>query len=166
MKHLWILRHGKAVEANPSVADPQRPLAALGKAQSRAMGEFLKQRKIKLDRIHSSSSLRTRETAESFLEGGGLKIPLELTERIYNAGGTDLLEYVRGLKKGEDAVMLVGHMPGVGELVSLLVTDQDDLAIKFKPGSLVLVNLDVGSWEAVEAGSGELALLLPPPKDE
>jgi phosphohistidine phosphatase SixA len=58
--------------------------------------------------------------------------------------------------------LLVGHMPGVGELLSALVTDKDDLAVVFKPGALVLVALDVERWSKVGEGRGELALLLPP----
>jgi phosphohistidine phosphatase len=163
MKQLWILRHGKAVEASPRIADAQRPLTPAGREQSRAMGDFLRGRNVSLDRAVCSSSVRTRETAEAALEAGQYRIPLDLTESIYEAAGSDLIETVRGLKDRDSGVLLVGHMPGVGELVSALVTDQDDLALVFKPGTLMLVTLDVEHWSKVHPGKGDLAILVPPP---
>jgi phosphohistidine phosphatase len=163
MKDLWILRHGKAVEAGAHIADAQRPLAPAGREQSRAAGEFLRERKVRLDRAISSSSVRTRETAEAALEAGGYAIPLDLTEQIYEAAGTDLIEYLHGLKNSDSTVLLVGHMPGLGELLSALVTHGDDLGLVFKPGTLALVSLDVERWSKVHSGKGGLTVLLPPP---
>ena len=162
MKHLWILRHGKAVEGAPRVPDVQRPLAPAGREQSKAAGGFLRERHVQLDRAICSSSVRTRETAEAALEAGHFRIPLDLTDRLYEADGTDLLEVLHELKDSETSILLVGHMPGVGELLSVLVTDKDDLALVFKPGTLVLVTLDVAHWSKMGNGKGELALLLPP----
>jgi len=161
MKHLWILRHGKAADGGPHLADVQRPLAHAGREQAKAVGGFLRERYVQLDRAICSSALRTRETTEIALEAGQFRVPLDRTDRLYEAAGTDLLEYLQELKDLETSVLLVGHMPGIGELLSVLVTDKDDLSMVFKPGTLALVTLDVEHWSKLGKGKGELALLMP-----
>jgi len=162
MKQLWILRHGKAAEKGPGSADRQRPLAEEGREQSREAGEFLRNRGATLDRVVCSSALRTKETAEAVLAAGRYQVPLELTDRVYEAGGSELLKFLRGLKDSDSSVLLVGHMPGLGELLSLLVTEQDDPALVFRPGTLALVLVDIDRWAKAGEGKGALAILLPP----
>jgi len=161
MKHLWLLRHGQAADGGPHLADIQRPLVSAGRDQAQAVGAFLRERYVHFDRAICSSALRTRETAETVLETGNFHIPLDVTDRIYESAGADLLEYLQELKDSETSILLVGHMPGVGELLSILVTGRDDLGLLYKPGTLSMVMLDGEHWSKIGKGNGELALLLP-----
>ena len=70
--------------------------------------------------ILSSSARRARDTAEAAADQCGYESDVILSEDLYSFEPDAYLEALRGLSDGYERVMLVGHNPGLEELVDLL----------------------------------------------
>ena len=106
--------------------------------------------------VLSSPSTRTRETVECL----GLDAPVDYLEPLYAADADELLEVVRELSARDDppdTVLLVGHNPGVHQLV-LELTGGEQLP-GFPPSALAVLALDVSDWSAAETGAARLTAL-------
>ena len=89
--------------------------------------------------VLSSPSARTRETVECL----DLSAPVDFLEPLYSADADELLEAVREVSARDDppdTVLLVGHNPGVHQLV-LELTDGEQLP-GFPPSALAVLALD------------------------
>lgn len=115
---LLVLRHGKAGDA---ARDHDRPLAPRGEQEAALVGRWLVQRELLPDLVLSSTARRAAETARCVIAELGAHAPRLVTEeRLYLAGVTTLAG-VLGEQAGEARrVLLVGHNPGLAELVEAL----------------------------------------------
>ena len=153
--HLLVLRHGHA-EHEPPVGgdDVGRPLRAKGRRSVAALGP--KVQSLDPDLVLSSPSLRTRETVERLF----LAAPVEYLEMLYAADADELLDAVRELSAREvdvQTVLLVGHNPGVHQLV-LELTGGEQLP-GFPPSALAVLALDVADWWQADTGTARLVAL-------
>jgi phosphohistidine phosphatase len=108
------------------------------------------------DLVLSSPSRRTRETVECLT----LAAPVEYLEPLYAADADELLDAVRELSAREDpprTVLLVGHNPGVHQLV-LELTGGEQLP-GFPPSALAVLALDIDDWSAADTGAARLTAL-------
>ena len=113
-------------------------------------------------RRSESSAKRAGQTADVVKEAGGLAMEVQSEDALYNAPGDALLEYLRGIPEEASHVLLVAHLPGVAELVSLLTTEHVDLGQVFGHATLAGVMVDGNSWQDFDYGTGMLTLFLPP----
>ena len=167
MKRLAILRHAKSSWDDPGLDDFNRPLNTRGWKAARRMGRELKQRGITFDLVMSSPAARTRETIDGVQEKYDFAAPIEFESRLYGASEATLLELVRALDEAVKAPLIVGHNPGLEELIAELTRDDRKgyrrrVAGKFPTGALVIVELPAGRWAEVEAGSGKIVELIVP----
>ena len=162
MKSLIILRHADADGAVAGGSDFDRTLSDLGKSQAYNQGMVLRQTGISPERIVASSAVRTMQTAEKLVEGAGLQIEVEPEETLYNAPGAALLEFVRGVTVDCSSMLMVAHLPGVAQLLSLLTTEHEDLAQIYSPGTMAAVQASGTNWTDFDYGTGTLILFLPP----
>lgn len=130
MKSLIILRHAKAVPAG-AAGDHQRVLAAEGRAAAPLIGQKLKTLGIKPEIVLVSSAARTRETYDLVAAIAGLP-EATIEDDLYLASAGVLLRRLRKTPPRAGSVMLIGHNPGVAELVQKLAdpaeSDGDALA--------------------------------------
>lgn len=95
-------------------------------------------------------------TARQAAENAGFCGELHLLEELYLSGPTGYLEAIYALDESEDIVLLVGHNPGLEDLVTFLTGRRVTLA----PASLAHVEMPAGSWPEVGmSGSGRLVAL-------
>lgn len=140
---LYLVRHGNAVDGSN---DMIRPLSKEGIAEVRKVADFLKDHGCQVDTIYHSVRLRAKQTAEILHER--LKVKKLLVERSGlspNDAVTDVADFV---ERHKEDIMLVGHMPFMGKLVSLLVDKESgrDLVI-FRTGGVVVLEKKHGeSW--------------------
>ena len=66
------------------------------------------------------------------------------------------------MRNGYSTMLLVAHMPGVAQLLSLLTTEHEDLEQIFSPGTMAGVQVDGETWEELDYGVGALTLFFPP----
>jgi phosphohistidine phosphatase len=173
VKHLWILRHGKAAAEGPDGDDHSRPLTGRGRRQSAAVAAYLSNQVAAgaptPDLVLSSSAVRARRTAEVAHGALGADVPLEIERHLYGADADDIVSRLRLLPDEVGAVMIVGHNPTFHDLALLLVsTDGTDgrarLEAGFPTAALALVALDAAVWSDLVAGSGRLEELFVPPR--
>jgi phosphohistidine phosphatase len=79
-----------------------------------------------------------------------------------------LLDLVHEAPDGASSLLLVGHNPGLEQLVLLLVPDQagdvvrDRVEEKYPTASLAEIALDVAHWADVSPGGGRLTRFVRP----
>jgi len=158
-KLLLILRHGKS-DWSTGLEDFHRPLIGRGRKGARKMGAWIRHLDLIPDAVLSSPAARARATTEAACKAMGIPLDRVLwDERLYEAPGTQVLSVLAAAPKKARRVLLVGHNPGLEELVHLLVGDPPDIPAdgKLLP-TAALARLEVaGNWR--DAGSGCAHLL-------
>jgi phosphohistidine phosphatase len=152
MKRLLLLRHAKSSWGDPALADFERPLNERGLRAAPLVGRFMREQKLRPDLVLSSPAERARETARLVAEAAGLAAPLRFDERIYEATAARLLEVVSQAEEGAQELLLVGHNPGLEDLLALLTGE----ARRMPTAALARILLNVEKWSKVREGSGRL----------
>ena len=150
-RRLVLLRHAKS--AWPvGVPDPHRPLNERGRRDAPAAGRWLREYVDVLGAVVCSPARRTRETWA--LVAAELDDPPAPTvdERIYAAPPDALLTVVRDLPDDAATALLIGHNPGVAELVDLLSGEDPEM----RTASIAVLSWD-GRWADAAANVAELS---------
>lgn len=158
VRTLWILRHAKTREAPPAgQGDRARELKPRGRRAARAVGRLLARVEDPPTLALSSDAARARETAELAIETGELACELTLEPAIYEASAEALLAVLRHAPKKCASLLLVGHQPGLGALLGLLLGHEPVLS----PGTLARLELG-GAWSELAPRGAALMLLVTP----
>jgi len=164
-RRLVVLRHAKS-DWPVGVADPDRPLGRRGRRDASVAGRWIADEVGTPDVVWCSPARRTRETWQLAAEEvGGAPAP-RYDERIYEATVADLLAVLRDTPKDARLVVLVGHNPGVQDLVLDLASggDRDARVLaetKYPTSGLAVLEVS-GPWSKVAEGSGALASFVVP----
>lgn len=116
MVTLLIFRHAKA-EQGDGLPDDQRELSPRGRKDAMHIGELARNEALLPQRILSSSSVRTRQTVELFVEASGCEASVEYLRTLYLAEPRAYIDAVSKHAAGATRVMVVGHNPGLEDLV-------------------------------------------------
>ncbi len=168
MKTLTLLRHAKSGWNDAVARDFDRPLNGKGKRAAEMMGRHLKSTATLFDHVVASPAARVVETIEHVALGYGSTLAPAWDKRIYLASSVTLLDLVHALPPGADHVLLVGHNPGLEDLVLDLVGDSTDqplrteVEVKFPTASLATLTFDVSGWEAIGNGTAVFARFVRP----
>ncbi len=159
MKTLLVLRHAKSSWKDSGVADFERPLNARGRRASDLIGRFIRKKKLNPDLVLSSNATRARETIGLVLESARLIVELRYDERLYLASADRLAEIISQIEDDRSQVMLVGHNPGMEELLPRLT----GVVGRMPTGALAKIVLQVDRWtEVSDTRSGGLEWLVKP----
>jgi len=162
MKHITILRHGQATQ-DPGFEDFDRPLTGKGRKQIPRLAAFVGRAKVKPDWIISSSAQRARETAEALAEGLGFTRQIVWTRQAYLAPAVTLLEILRETPDVAEHLIVVGHNPGLSDLVAGLCAGGDfRLNIQMPTGGLATLAAQVMHWRQLRWGCAELLAYVSP----
>jgi phosphohistidine phosphatase len=153
MKTLLIQRHAKSSWSDAGLADHDRPLNKRGKRQAPHMGELLRQQDLLPDLILSSTAKRAEKTAEAIAEASGYEGEIRLSRDLYAAPPEAYLEALHDLPDEYGCVMVVGHNPGMEELLDVLTGESASLPT----AALAQVELGIEHWSQVsQAPLGKL----------
>lgn len=157
MSTLIVLRHGKS-DWSGGQPDHLRPLARRGRRQVPEAGRWLADNIGAIDLAVVSPAERTRETWR--LVGAELAVlpPVREDDRVYAGTARSLLGVVRELPHEVETVVLVGHNPGVEELVASLTGRR----VPMPTSALAVIDLP-GPWSAAGNAAGELRAQGRPP---
>jgi len=158
MKNLFLLRHARAVSSGDGLRDFDRSLSDQGRKQAERVGKYLKEQNIGPDLVLSSTALRARETGELLLTAAGCISEVRYDQRIYEASRQQLLEVVSEIEDGKNEVLLVGHNPGIEELLRQLTGRFESM------GTCTLAKIATGAsqWAEAAAEKGDLNWLFKP----
>jgi len=157
---LILLRHAKS-DWSGGEADLLRPLAKRGRHQAPDAGRWLAASIGRVDLAVVSPAERARSTWQ--LASAELAAPprTRFDDRVYAASGSALLKLVRELPDDVHTVLLVGHNPGIEDLVSTLTGQR----VPMPTSSLAVLALP-GPWTAAGDSSAELRASGRPPTNE
>lgn len=164
---LIVMRHAKSTWPL-GVSDLKRPLSNRGRRDAVVAGQVISSRLPRPQLLIVSPAERARQTLK-LVESALGPVPIEMDERLYGASWWDLLDVVRDAREDVATVMLLGHNPGLEDLVRQLAGSGNPeavrhLGIKF-PTSAIAVLCGNGSWRAWGPGSGFLRDLIVPRAD-
>ena len=126
--YLYIMRHAKSDWSGPQISDFERPINKRGTKNAMRIGEWMNENNHIPQKIISSPALRAKETIELVTEQIS-KFNLEdLTyeDELYLAGFTQLIVFINTYKDKVQSLMLVGHNPGIENLVNYLCDRSGD----------------------------------------
>jgi phosphohistidine phosphatase len=163
MKHLSILRHGKAEHGDLYPTDLERPLTNRGQKDAFLIGQMLTDVDPTIDWIVSSPAQRTRETAEAVIDALRYKRGIAWQDAIYDADGDALLNVLAQVPVEMEHVLIIGHNPGMELLISGLAAGSPTrLGISMPTGGLAHLTLEIYGWNQIRWGCGTLHSLMRP----
>lgn len=162
MKRLTLLRHAKSSWDDPVSRDFDRPLNRRGERAAVTIGRFAREQGMHFDHLIASPAVRVVETLDKFREGYGEMVDANWDRRIYLASSATLMDVLRDLPDSVSDILMMGHNPGLEDLILALVPDdgrsalRDDVETKFPTASLAVLEIDVGRWDDVGANKARL----------
>src|SRR3954451_17617799 len=118
MKYLSVFRHAKAEHSDDYPVDFERPLTSRGQKDAYQISEILAGFEPPIDWIVSSPALRTRETATVVTAALRFKRGVVWQDAIYEADAEALLNVLSQVPVEMEHALIIGHNPGMEELVS------------------------------------------------
>lgn len=158
MKTLYLFRHAKSSWDDARLADFDRPLNERGKVAAALMGKIMRQRNVSPDNVICSPAKRTRKTLKAAFESAGLKVEVKFEEGVYLSSAEKLLDLLADLNDSLASVMLVGHNPGLEDLLEGLTGRYE----RFPTATLTELELDIDRWRSLELGCGRIVWLVRP----
>ncbi|MEV5343951.1 histidine phosphatase family protein [Streptomyces sp. NPDC052676] len=166
LRRLVVLRHAKS--ARPSdVPDHDRPLAPRGRRDAPAAGRALAAADCLPDLAVCSTAVRARQTWELAAAQWGTPPPVRHDPRLYAADAPGLLAVVRETPPEVGTLLLVGHNPGLEDLVLDLAGDGLDdtlerVRAKFPTSALAVLSWRGNDWSALAPGAALLTWVTVP----
>jgi phosphohistidine phosphatase len=141
---LYLVQHG---EAKPEAVDPSRGLSEKGQADVKKVAEFLKSLELCVKGVWHSGKTRADQTANVLAKS------LASADGVVRQRGLAPLDPVEPVREELEQdtnlhYMIVGHLPFMEKLASLLVAGSEDADIvAFQMGGVVCLERDdVGVW--------------------
>lgn len=156
---LILLRHAKS-DWSGHEADVDRPLAERGLHQAPQAGLWLARSIHKIDLAVVSPSNRTRSTWELAAAELDNPPPVRTDDGVYAASAGQVLGVVRDLPDDAATVVLVGHNPGLENLIALLTGKR----ISMPTSAIAVIRLD-GPWSTAGPSTGTLRTSGRPPAE-
>ena len=113
------------------------------------MGELIRERGLVPDLVISSDAVRARLTAEAVAEAAGYAGRVLLTPDLYLAGPADIVSLLQTECGDAATVMIVGHNPGLEELLQQLTREAHGLPT----AALAQISLPIDDWRDLDAAA-------------
>lgn len=135
---LYLVQHGNALSKEQ---DPKRPLSEKGIADLNKIADFIKPVSVEVDYIRHSEKQRAIRSAK--ILAGVLKVSKDVKARDGLNPNDDVSAIEKELASVDGDIMLVGHMPFLGKLASLLLSGNETSdTVRFQQGCIVCLNRD------------------------
>ena len=158
-RKLILLRHAKSDWSQPSCEDFDRPLSGRGIVDVNAIGTWLKRQGHVPDYVISSPALRAWQTTEAVCYSLGVSADdVHYDSGAYMADRDGLLKILEKIPADDKCVLLVGHNPGLDDL--LIYLSEDELKLtdngKLLTTAAAAVLTMSGDWKVHGAHCGRL----------
>ncbi len=168
MKTLTVLRHAKSGWDDPVARDFDRPLNKRGEKAANVIGAWMRRQKMVFDHVIASPAVRVIDTIDQIENSYGELGEPTWERRIYLASSASLMDVLRETDNGFDRVLMIGHNPGLEDLILELVPEnKDDLLRalvyeKYPTAAVAEITLDIKSWADIEKHVGTLTRYIRP----
>ena len=150
MKTLIIIRHSKSSWKDHSLSDFDRPLNKRGKKDAKKMSSELSEKIKKVDLLLSSSSKRTTQTSNYFLDSIDVRSNI-FSENLYHSSSDLIFDFVLKINNKYNKTIIVGHNPGLTNIVNKLTNLKLD---NLPTSGIVIIVFDVDNWKKINYKSG------------
>lgn len=160
-RELLLLRHAKS-DWSIDMDDFSRPLKKRGRRAAKQMGRWLSEQNLLPDTILSSPATRALTTAQRVCRQLGLdESSIICDPRIYEAEASTLLTVLKTGAHGQ-RVLLVGHNPGLENLLIKLIPHSLPAAETHLPTAALAVLAVEGDWQELSEANAKLVTLIRP----
>jgi len=165
LKQLYLLRHAKSAWDTDVASDFQRPLNKRGQRNAKGVGDWMAKQGIYPEHILSSPALRAWQTSTLVCTGLGIdEANIHFYPELYLAEIDTLLSCIKKIPADIQSVLLVGHNPGMEELLEFLTGNSIPLPEDEKllpTATLACLNIPV-DWMDLAADVANLSNLKRP----
>jgi len=149
MKELLVLRHAKSSWDFPDLDDHDRPLNPRGERDAPRMGRLIRREEMVPQAIVASDAVRAMETAERVARECGFEGDRVTTRQLYLADPAEYLRLLSELPDTIESVLVVGHNPGLEDLVRQLSGAREVMPT----AALARIALELESWDDLGAAT-------------
>jgi phosphohistidine phosphatase len=146
MRTLLVLRHAKSSWNDSALGDHERPLNERGRRDGPRMGQLIRENGLIPDVVISSDASRAQLTAHAVAEAARYTGDILLDPRLYLASPADILLLLATVRENAETIMIVGHNPGLEQLVEHLTGEREDLPT----AALAQIELPIDRWSDLE----------------
>jgi phosphohistidine phosphatase len=141
---LYLVQHAKAASKE---TDPQRSLTEEGRRDIQKVASFIKPLNLCVDYLWHSGKKRAVQTAEVLAEA--VKVKEGPIARDGLGPNDDVMALKNELGSNEQDIMIVGHLPFLGKLASLLLSGSESAeTVAFKNAGIVcLSRSEANQWQ-------------------
>ena len=153
MLRLTLIRHAKTEPQHSGQEDWDRALEGRGQHDAIEMGQRLKQRKLKPEKLLASPAVRAITTAQLIgRELGFAPERIVQNERLYLASAKEMLKVIQ--ETGGDAkhLAVVGHNPGISEFADRIAADRP--MDNMPTAAVFTLEFDIEDWSELAWKSG------------
>jgi phosphohistidine phosphatase len=138
---LYLIQHGISL---PEEKDPEKSLSPEGKEETQRIAEFLKAKNIEVDAQWHSPKLRAMQTAQIVANSISCS---ETKERDDLNPLNSVEKFPQEIKSLNKNLMIIGHLPFLQKLASLLISGSDtNQFISFKNSGVVCLEY-IDTWK-------------------
>jgi phosphohistidine phosphatase len=160
MKTLFLLRHAKASNDDPTLPDIERPLAERGFSDARLVSETLRVQHLVPEKIISSSAVRAYTTAYIFAAAfEKVSTDIERVDALYDSSAREYLRVISSISDAYSSCLITGHNDTITEVAELLLGKNMDL---MKTCGVVIISSDAQLWSAFDTSPCRLQMNLFP----
>ena len=153
-KYLYLMRHAKSDWGDPTVSDHDRILNTRGLRNAPYMGRQLRNKKPMPEQVVSSDAARALLTARMIAEEVGLSGNDVIVEPgIYEASRLQLQAVVQEQDDFYNSILLVGHNPGITELVNYWC---DENFANIPTSGVVMIEFQTKHWSKTDKIKGKV----------
>ena len=136
---IHLMQHGACM---PKELDPNQPLSPLGREQTVKTAKAAQSLGLRFELIVASPKTRSFQTAEIMAEHTGYPVSrIQVTESVKALAPVektlDFIEEYDGL----DSILIVGHLPSLGNVASHILTKTDTLDIGIENSGLMQIGV-------------------------
>jgi phosphohistidine phosphatase len=133
---LYLVQHAKAASKD---VDPERPLTEAGRRDMQKVSAFIKPLNLSVDCLWHSGKKRAQQTTEVLKEV--IEVRKETIARKGLAPNDNVTAVRDEIISDRQDIMIVGHLPFVAKLASLLLTGSElSGTVAFRQGGIVCLN--------------------------
>ena len=128
---LYLIQHG---EAKSEAEDPKRLLTLKGEEEVKRVAKVAKKMDIRVSKVYHSGKWRAQQTADIIADA--LILPVESAQGLNPLD--DVKPWAERITKEAKDLMIVGHLPFLEKLTSLLLCgDESVRVVLFRYGAVV-----------------------------
>ena len=157
---ITLIRHAKSSWNNPSLSDFDRPLNKRGEGDAPRVGEVLQEAGVLFDKVLCSDARRARQTLSLLKQKLDIdEAIIEYRQNMYGASSHHLQCCVAEQPDAISSIALIGHNPGMEELVYDLA---EEPVGHMSTCNVVQLVFDCESWEKLNSSRGKLIFVIRP----